>query len=332
MKPNIRKVFLGIFLFTFTIGLSLGLAEGVLRLKNSSMKNYDIEMWRYAKEVKFPSEDPELGHEHTPNTKATLQGVEIRTNDWGLRGGPVLPKEANRRDILFLGSSITLGWGVKEEEAVPGLIQTYFRKEGISAQTLNAGIGNYNSPRYVGRFFKRLKDLNPTDIVVQYFLRDAETLERGGGNWFLRNSQLAVTLWTAMGRIFNSHGENVLVDHYKRVYDKEAPGRIAMEQSLKALADYGKSRKIRLYLAMTPDVHNLKQYPFTYIHDLMQSTAEKLGYTYVDLMPALSGLSPEEVWSLPGDPHPNALGHQRMAEALYPTLKSENLPTKTNAL
>src|SRR5687768_14016079 len=102
----------------FSTLLVLLALEGVLRLSNSSMKNYDIEMWRYARELKVPSPDPALGHEHVPNTESTLQSVKIRINDLGLRGDAVRPKVPGRRDILFLGSSITLGWGVAEEETV----------------------------------------------------------------------------------------------------------------------------------------------------------------------------------------------------------------------
>jgi lysophospholipase L1-like esterase len=71
---------------------------------------------------------------------------------------------------------------------------------------------------------------------------------------------------------------------------------------------------------MTPDVHNLKHYQLGHVHDTMKGVAGRLGYTYVDFLPALSGLAPESIWAMPGDPHPNALGHRRMAEALYPVL------------
>lgn len=90
-----------------TVAVAIG--ELVLRIKNSSMQNYDIEMWRYAKELKTRSENPLLGHEHVPDSGATLQSVEIRTNELGLRGGPLVPAGANSRRILFLGSSVTLG-------------------------------------------------------------------------------------------------------------------------------------------------------------------------------------------------------------------------------
>lgn len=302
--------------------LALGFAEGVLRIKNNSMKNYDIEMWRYAKELKFLSPDPVLGHEHVKNASAVLQSVTIRTNEWGLRGGPVSPDPAGRR-ILFLGSSITLGWGVPEDQTVTADLQRMFSADGAHVEVLNGGIGNYNSERYVELFLTRLEGLHPTDIVVMYFVRDAEKLEAGGGNWLLRNSELAVTAWIAASRVFNHTGEQSIEDHYRAVYEETQPGYIAMKASLAKLADYATQHKIRLYLAMIPDVHQLKNYPLGYIHEKIRAIAESDGYRYVDTLPAFGQLTPDQVWAMPGDPHPNALGHELMAKAIYPLLAAQ---------
>jgi lysophospholipase L1-like esterase len=299
--------------------LVLGLAAGeaVLRIKNLSMQNYDIEMWRYARELKLPSDNPNLGHEHLKNSSAILQSVDIRTNEWGLRGGPVAELPAGGRRILVLGASITLGWGVKEEQTLTSLLEQKFANQGQQAQVLNAGIGNYNTERYVQHFLKDLTGLKPTDIVVHYFLRDAEKLDAGGGNFFLRNSQLAVTLWIAINRVFGAQGEQSILDHYKAVYDPGAEGYKTMEKSLLLLSEYAKANNIKLTLAMVPDVHNLSDYPFKDIHERMKVVAEGLGYEFVDLLPAFGRLSPKEVWAMPGDPHPNALGHKLMADALF---------------
>jgi hypothetical protein len=34
-------------------------------------------------------------------------------------------------------------------------------------------------------------------------------------------------------------------------------------------------------------------------------------------LPAFGALRPEQVWAMPGDPHPNGLGHRLMADAVY---------------
>ncbi len=186
---------------------------------------------------------------------------------------------------------------------------------------LNAGVGNYNTQRYTENFLRNLKDLEPTDIVVHYFLRDAEMLEPGGGNILLRNSELAVTIWAAVQNTFAAHGENILEEHYKSVYDSSQPGFQTMKAELKKLADYAREKHIRIYFAMVPDVHNLTNYPFGAIHGQMRQLSTELGYTYVDLLPGFANLKPEEIWAMPGDPHPNALGQKIMADQLFPILQ-----------
>jgi lysophospholipase L1-like esterase len=315
-----RSTVYSLILLCISTLFSVAAAEAVLRIKNSSMTNYDIEMWRYAKELKYASPDPLLGHDHLHNASAVLQSVTIRTNEWGLRGGPVAPRKPNERRILFLGSSITLGWGVAEADTESAQLTRLFNEAGRPAEVLNGGVGNYNAVNYVQRFFAELKDVEPTDIVVQYFLRDAEDLDRGGGNFFLRHSELAVTLWIAATRVLDAGGEKSLGDHYAEVYRGDQPGYQAMLVALKKLADYARARKIRLYMAMTPDIHNLKDYQFGFIHQTMRMIAEEDGYTFIDLLPAFGQLPPDRVWAMPGDPHPNALGHKLMAETIFSVL------------
>jgi lysophospholipase L1-like esterase len=326
--PRSKQLLFSFVVTVASIIVSLAFAELFLRVKNSSMRSYDIEMWRYANELKTRSPDPTLDFEHVRSKAATLQSVEIRLNEWGLRGGPVGTATAGERRILFLGGSITLGWGVPEADTVTARLERMLGSAGIKATVLNGGVGNYNAERYVTRFFKDLIPLKPSDIVVHYFLRDAEELDRGGGNILLRHSELAVTLWIAYHRMFDRSGEHSLVEHYRQAYQPSAPGFRAMQASLERLSEHAKARGIRLYLAMTPDVHNLVDYKLGFVHDLMRQIAVRQGYAYVDLLPAMLGRPPQDVFAMPGDPHPNALGHELMAKAMFPVLRGTGEPAK----
>lgn len=318
---KLREWTLQVVLLLASLLVSLGIAEAVLRIKNSSGQNYNIEMWRYSKELKQRSNIEQLGHEHLANSRALLENVEIRTNELGMRGGPIAPLKPGTRRILFLGGSITLGWGVEEKDTVTARLQEMFRSDGQDVEVLNAGIGNYNAVRYVNLFLRRLTQVQPTDIVVHYFLRDAEVLPPGGGNILLRNSELAVTLWEAMHRQFDPTGEANLEAHYRNVYRTDAEGYREMLASLDQLKAYAEARKIRIYFAMQPDVHNLTNYPFLFIHRQMEQVARERGFPYIDLLPIFTGQTPEKIWAMPGDPHPNAFGHELMAKAIYPVLK-----------
>lgn len=317
---GVRNALASGLIAVFSLAVAFGAGELLVRLKNSSMTNYDIEMWRYAKELKRKSADPALDFDHVTSKSAVLQGIDIRLNEWGLRGSSVSPLPSDGRRILFLGGSITLGWGVAEPDTVQAQLEKRLRDAGVKAQVLNGGVGNYNAERYVSRFFKNHAELKPTDIVVQYFLRDAEDLPPGGGNYLLRNSQVAVTLWIAYHRLFDRKGEQTLVEHYRKAYQPDAPGFLVMKSKLKELADHARAHNVRVFLAMTPDVHNLVDYKLGFVHDIMREVAADLGYTYIDLLPAMRGRRPEELFAMPGDPHPNALGHKLMAEAIFPVV------------
>lgn len=309
-------------LITVSIIVALGIGEIFLSMKNSNMLNYDIEMWRYAKELKRESKNPILGHEHIPSAEAFLQSVNIRINSDGLRGGQLEPKQPGEKRILFLGSSITLGWGVEEEKTLTERLNQMFKMENSNIKVLNAGIGNYNAVRYVERFLTQTTYLDPDTIIVQYFINDAEELEFATGNWFLRNSQLAVTLWIAYNRLFKSSGEGALIDHYKAVYDPKSNGFQAMTTALTRLSKYAKEKGIKVLLVMTPDFHNLKNYPFYFIHSAIEKISNQLGLSYVDLLPTFENRESKALWNMPGDPHPNSLGHELMAKAIHPVLKN----------
>jgi hypothetical protein len=310
-----------ILLFVVVLVIGLAAIEMMLRIRHMAMDNYDIEMWKYANELKVISENPTLGHEHRPSSKAVLQKVEIRINSLGMRGGEVGNAKKGVRRILFLGSSLTLGWGVLEEETTTMVLQGLFDENGQSVEVLNAGIGNYNTVRQVELFISRLTALRPTDIVVQFFVNDAEQLAAGSNNIILRNSQLAVMGWIVTNRLLNPGGEDALVNHYHAVYDENASGYLAMLQALKRLKVYAGQNNIRLHLALVPDLHNLVRYPFGFIHHRMADEGRKQGYNVVDLLPVMQDIPREDIWVMPGDPHANGFGHRIMAQAIYEAIR-----------
>ena len=308
-------------LLLLSVAVALCLGEFVVRIKNSSMRNYDIEMWRYGRELKVRSDNPVLGHEHAAAKSAVLQSVNIRINEWGLRGGPVAAPAVGMRRILFLGGSVTLGWGVAEQDTLTERLQRKFAADGEAVEVLNAGIANYNATRYVERFVTRLAGLHPTDIVVHYFLRDAEVLAPAHSNVLLQHSELAATLWIAVTRFSDPAAHQSLEQYYAGLYRPGANGFNQTVAALEKLNQYARSNGIRLYLAVTPHVHDMVDYRFDYVHRMMEQVAADRGIRFIDLLPAMRDLTPQQLWSMPGDPHPNALGHQRMADALYPALR-----------
>ena len=77
----------------------------------------------------------------------------------------------------------------------------------------------------------------------------------------------------------------------------------------------------KVLLAMIPDIHQLEDYPFDFIHQRMRALADELGWTFVDFLKSLGSYKGPELWTIPGEPHPNAFVHKAMAEQLAPFIK-----------
>jgi len=115
-------------------------------------------------------------------------------------------------------------------------------------------------------------------------------------------------------------GEPSLLQHYQEVYRPDAQGYQEMTAALGDISAYAGQHGIRLYLAIVPDIHDLEHYQLGFAHQQVAALAERLGYRTIDLLPAFGKRPPQDVWAMPGDPHPNALGQAIMADAMAPLL------------
>ena len=237
------------------LAASIIIIEGIIRIINSDMKNYDIEMWRYSNELKI--QDPILGHNHLKNKSSILQGVEIKLNSEGMRSDEF---DINDKKILFLGSSISLGWGVEQKDSYPEIIQTKLLNDSTNYKVLNGSIGNYNTFRYVNNFFSNQTHIDPNVIVINYFINDAEKLPINSSNWLIKNSQLFATLTITYKKLFSKSGFD-LKQYYNDLYKNDNQSFLEMKKSLNKLSEYSKQRNISVLLTVIPDIHFLEDYP-----------------------------------------------------------------------
>ena len=111
----------------------------------------------------FSRYDPEVTYTLHPN--ATLQfanvefETEIRTNHLGLRDDE---RSLAAPEVIVLGDSITMGWGVQQEETFAELLEAR-----LGRPVLNAGMPSYGTVREL-RFLDRLDRSRLTCLLVQY--------------------------------------------------------------------------------------------------------------------------------------------------------------------
>ena len=108
-----REHFFGLITFVFCVLVIAAGVEGYVRAFVDNGMQIDLEMFKYARDVKVISSDPVIGHLHGPNRKAFLMGVDVATN----LSGPCDREIHHGRTpgtlrVVMLGDLVTLGWGV----------------------------------------------------------------------------------------------------------------------------------------------------------------------------------------------------------------------------
>lgn len=319
-NSNLKNYIVNILILILSVFTILVIVETFLRIKNHFIIDYDIEMWKYSKYLKIPHKNSKINHIHKKNSSAKLQNIEIRTNSLGMRGDDNDIKNWNSSDqkILFLGSSITLGWGVENDKVLNKIIEKNAKQNNLHWSTLNAAVGNYNTERYINYFFEYNQNLNPNIIIIQYFINDAEILDSNRGNIITRNFHLGVMLWRYYSLFKDELSRKNILQYYEEVYKIEKYEKI-VSKNLKKMQNFCNIKQIRCILVYTPDIDLLKSgYKFNFIKEYIQKITKKIGMEFFDVTNAINDKIDLKMTNTEyKDRHPNSMGHEIIGKAIY---------------
>ncbi len=317
---SFKTYFINFLILITSITIIFIVIETFLRIKNHFVINYDVEMWKYSKELKTAVKNVKINHIHKKNKSAILQNVEIKINSLGMRGDEedIQNWQSSDLKILFMGSSIMLGWGVKEKFVLNNIVEDLAKKNDKSWATLNSGIGNYNTQRYVNNYLENNKNLNPDIIIVQYFINDAEILTSNRGNLITRNFHLGVLLWKYISLFEDDLSVRNIDDYYKKIYKDEKTNKIVKRNLLK-LKKHCKDKNIRCILVYTPDIDLLKSgYNFKFIKKYLLEIVKELDMEFLDVTDAIKDNINLKMTNIEyKDRHPNSKAHEIIGETIY---------------
>src|SRR5262245_34795474 len=176
-NSGMRRVLLNLLTILVTLAITGFGLELLTRVVADDGMQFDLEMWKYARDVKQVAADPLIGHEHAPNRQARLMGVDFRTNAQGLRDREIpIDRVPGKLRIAMLGDSLTVGWGVPFEDTFSKRIERLYAAAGTDVEVINFGVGNYNTVQEVQAFLTNGQRYRPNVVVLNYFVNDAEPL------------------------------------------------------------------------------------------------------------------------------------------------------------
>lgn len=275
------------------------------------------------------SEDPQLQVELVPGADFVFEGVavpippsRVLISSQGLRDEPVdVPKPSGVKRLLCVGDSTTFGWGVEAEEAfckrLQGLLPGW--------ETVNLGVPGYNTMQEVRRLEVVGLPLEP-DLVVLLF--DGNDLQppivyggTGPATWLLDRSALA--RWVAArlnvtGDDDNDQGRDEGRDHAGAGPEDPFADWDGEAEMLKA---FGRLDKLR----SRQGFHLLVLLPSDDENPALDALLKARGIPHENIRHALRGQQPGDEMVIPGDGHPDAQGHARIAKAIAKLLHQRGL-------
>lgn len=306
-----------------TLAVAAIAIELFVRVVIDNGMQFDLEMWKYARDIKQVAANPLIGHEHRPNSRAHLMGVDVDINSKGLRDREIAyQRTPGTSRILMLGDLFTEGWGVPLQDTFSKRVERLYAQRAIAAEVINAGVGNYNTVMEVNYYLDEGKKYDPDIIVLNFTFNDAEEIPpHPAENPLLRFCYSCVYLAGRSDTLLREASlRSNWKDYYLGLYDDGAPGWRAAKTALAALASEARAHHQKLLVASLPDLHQLDPYPLQSITALAQQAALADGADFFDVLPALKAEVPAQLWVSPTDPHPNSRADALIAQALFDKL------------
>lgn len=299
------------------------IGEVFIRVAYRPISDYNLEMWRYATDLKHPSNNNNLPFDHFPGHSGFYYGVEIKTNSQGFRDHEyATSKPPGVTRIMMLGDSQTLGWGVSLEETASKRLERMLNEHGKHFEVINMGVGNYNSVMEFELFKAKGLAMDPDMVVLNYFVNDTEPTPCVSHNHLhalTDHSFLIAFFIDRYIRIRPWFGETFgWKPYYASLYGKGNSDGI--NQARKAIIDLGslcREKGIRLVIINIPDLHKTSPYSFHDATAFIREIAEEEKVPFVDLLPKFASEQPEQFWVSAEDTHANGAAQSIIAEAIY---------------
>lgn len=327
-----KEMLKNISMLLVTLSIILVLFELAAKISYPFYANYNTEMWRYSSEIKEVSKHHGLSHEHKPYSKGYFYGTDVSINSDGFRDYEyVIKKDNSTFRSLLLGDSITFGWGVKFNETFAKLLEKrlnedkHFNKYS-KYDVINTGVGNYNTAMELVILNEKGLKYKPDLIILNYYINDVELSPQKPRLGILRYLYSYAFLWDKYqnAKVLFLKG-NDYGTYYHKLYEGNFDGKENAKNALYQIIDIAKKNKIKILIVIYPEFHNFKNYEFDEVTRFVSDIAKSKNVSVLDLLPYYRNYKPEPIWVSFEDVHPNALGHQVAADAIYEKLINEGL-------
>ncbi len=332
MTWNSRKAVAILLVNVACLALTLVLCESALRAIHA------VRHWGEkppSTSLHQSSSIPGLVYEMAPNREVVVEGIPMKTNQYGMRDTePASEKAQSQCRIAVLGDSFTFGLGVLGEESYPKVLEERLRMSpelaGCQVEVLNFGVIGYSSYDEDLMLKYRVVKFSPHVVILGYVLNDPEIdpvqplhAHFVADSWWkpFRILKLVAQVKASWEQKHLGGG-----DYYVYLHDRRVRKWQSVVDAFADIRDVASRRDIRVLVVIFPMVEPpfkglpWEDYPYKAIHQQVKDLALRNGFRVLDLYDAFSHY-PSQALVFPGpDNHPNPLGHEVTARAIEAAL------------
>lgn len=270
--------------------------------------------------ITVASPNPELMWEYRPYGEFEL----IKVNRFGFRDrdfeSPDKPENTYR--VGFIGDSVTLGYGVTQEQTFVHLLQEHAdRVNGPrQIQVLNFGIDGYNTPQILELMRTKALEFSPDKLVYMLCLNDFDFAYSSGKKirYFRKPKSFFLAVLEGAYLVVSR------VDFHRYHFRKN---KSVVFENILAMKSLSEEEGIEFHvgiLPVFPESHaTFERYPLSDVSEKIEDFLSQHDISYSDLYsPFVESGNPlryyaDDIW------HPNERGHRYLAKLLMPTLRAK---------
>jgi lysophospholipase L1-like esterase len=239
-----------------------------------------------------------------------------------------LAKAPGTRRVVVVGDSVAEGSGVERDERFTARLAGV-----LDAEVVTLARGGFGWREELVLFERQVFDYSPDVVVWSYVLNDAEELIYGGDEitrtFYHPRSHLAHLITNAWflrreGRRLTACPDGTVEVQQHCAHFGEVSGAIAR------VGELARARGVPVVFVIHPLVQarpSFDDYPARALHGQLRAAAERAGFVVLDGLDVYRGRAPSALMlarrpaGVPDEIHPNALGHELIADALADLLR-----------
>ncbi|MFH1752954.1 MAG: SGNH/GDSL hydrolase family protein [Candidatus Omnitrophota bacterium] len=237
--------------------------------------------------------------------------------------------------ILGLGDSFTFGRGVKYDDLYLAILRKTLNEGGYNCEIHNCARIGANVAD-VFSIYKHVSSHTKYKLVIYGFVPN-DFIPAGAdeiiGHDFIDfdNRSFRLSYFRERSKLYDfisSLIEKKRLTSVTRLRYLDAYKDSGAEDGFRIIKQLNRDIKEsggRLSIVLFPLLHDFKKYYFIDINEKMKSFCENEGIEILDLLPAFSQYSAEDLWVNPADHHPNEIANKIASEEIYRFMKASGL-------